>query len=263
VPFTVLDGDDFIGSLSAMVGAVETFSSEHDNASVLLRGHFDSNWALTPTLGRKYHYAGRSRTFTEANERDFVHRFIRHSYSHYGRALSDWEAYLLARQHGLPVRLLDWTGNPLMALYFAVQDDRAEALSQFTGAVEGTIWGLARKRTDDTFVNVLADANPFQIAGLKVVYPIDVSPRLTAQGGVYTIQPQGAKALVEYCDTSLSPEHCDVIALKRWRVHAHLKPQLLRELHRVNISRRTVFPDLDGIAASIWQDEFFRGARTL
>ena len=49
------------------------------------------------------------------DEREFVRRFIRHSYAHFGRTLSLWEAYLLARQHGLPVRLLDWTGNPLMA----------------------------------------------------------------------------------------------------------------------------------------------------
>lgn len=263
MPFDVLDGADFISTLSAMVEAVEKFSSEHNNASVLLRGHFNSAWDLKPTLGRQYEHAGKSKAFGLPSERDFVHRFIRHSYSFYGRALSEWEAYLLGRQHGLPVRLLDWTGNPLMALYFAVHDERAEALTPFVGQVEGTVWGLARKPSSDQFVNVLTDKSPFDVVGLKVVYPLDVSPRLTAQGGVYTIQSDGSKALSDYAHESLSPEHCDIVALKRWRVQAHLKPTLLRELHRVNISRRTVFPDLDGIATSIWEDEFFRGARHL
>jgi hypothetical protein len=261
VAFEILQGNDYIDKLSHMVDAVEQFSQEHNNATVLLRGHFDSRWELKPTLGRKYHHAGQSKGFSTSDEQEFVHRFIRHSYAHFGRTLSLWEAYLLARQHGLPVRLLDWTGNPLMALYFAVHDERpVDPQSAF---IEGEVWALARKPSDETFINVLESGGPFAVEGLKVIYPLDISPRLTAQGGVYTIQPDGSKALSQYAADSFSSSDTDVVAMKRWRVHANLKPQLLRQLQRVNVNRRTVFPDLDGLAASIWQDEFFRGARHL
>ncbi len=108
-----------ISSALDFVGAVFELRKSLSNEKLWYRGLSRSTYQLIPTIGRELEYAEKSKTFDKREELDLLHRFRRRAYPMVGRIMGHTEAMLLARHHGLPTRLLDWTASPLFALYFA------------------------------------------------------------------------------------------------------------------------------------------------
>jgi hypothetical protein len=257
------------------IESLENFLEEIGNfggrgpAQIYFRGQGEPVDQLMPSIGRRHHYAGRSVTFTRKEERSLLKRFRRYAYEYFKRVPTEWETLFLARHHGLPTRLLDWTSNPLVALYFAASHENDEFARSAREArerkleVDGTVWAVARRKDEGDDLDVFAEKPaPLDVPGIRVVYPVNPSPRVTAQSGVFTLHGDPWTDLVKCAGRKYAEDELDIARLKRWTVPSGNKAGIILDLERVAINSRTLFPDLDGLARGLWQTELLRKERS-
>jgi hypothetical protein len=177
-----------------------------------------------------------------------------------------WNWLSLAKHHGLPTRLLDWTYSPYVAMHFATHN-----IQHFDE--DAAIWCVDYRRTNTMLPRALRkvldedDVNIFTIELLNRVAttvaqfddlskddfvlffePPSIDERIVNQFALFSL-PSGPAMQLE-----------DVLrrgddTCRRILVPAALKWEIRDKLDQANITERVLFPGLDGL--SQWLKRYF------
>ncbi len=236
-------------------------SRDFEKAEKIYRGQVDSSWRLRPSLTRVLKDNGVNREKALEIERILLEDFQNNNSDKIIAKLNPDNVILwwTAMQHfGAPTRLLDWSQDIKVALYFAVCDifDKDGALFCFD---DGHLNFIRHNRKDAEWVNIDLQLEK-SIAGKEYetsIYaftnelPID---RKTNQQSCFTITTE----LTEDIE-SVHDEIADKLVFEgvhgaeghslviKYVIHRSLKAEFLRQLMNLGITGQYLFPGLDGL----------------
>lgn len=207
-----------ITTLEEFHQAVQRYDPNRD----IFRGVLDAKYKLIPRLGRKEMQYRRP---LEVVEKKMLRMFKDYAAPYLPRHdLSSWELLAIAQHHGLPTRLLDWSRNPLVAAYFAVEREFNDNSAVYV--LKGRLFLDIEKR------------EPFQVRGISKFIPAHITPRIAAQSGLFTVHPKP--------DTPFTGVSLDKLIIVK-----ALRRPLKHILYRYGVHRASLFPGLDGTASHI------------
>ena len=242
-----------------------------------------AGYFLKPSIGRHSHPRLTDFQQRSALEREVLEVFSNHLISHVQHLpRNKWEALAIAQHHGLPTRFMDWTTNPLVALYFAVRETKTnKGGARLSSAVyvltsdPKTYADLIRQpevkptrdlqtvipsrhsddeapveaKIDPTGGYDLPDWNP--TAALEAALDVRVEPFDISENIIYhpphvspRMRAQDSVLLACYRPLEALEEHEYLEIVVRPRAHDEIR----RRLDQYGVFDKQLFPDLDGIA---------------
>jgi len=185
----------------------------------------------------------------------------------------DWrfQTLFFMQHYGVPTRLLDWTGNPFIGLYFALtsaekkdgkdeyKEDAAvwilDPVSWNEKALEELAWkDRGPALPDDTEIKSYYPRAKYSPTDIKQIYDLPVATlgvanntRMFAQKGVFTIFGKKLDAMERLYESEVFPMECLVkLVIEKADID-----ELLATLSAIGYTDSVSYPDLHGIALEI------------
>ena len=209
---------------------IRTFAKLHeiienyDARTVIYRGVKSAKFPLIPKIGRIT-----PPSFVpskEENEKEILRLFKEKAFPYLDfTPASDWDWLAIGQQYGLPTRLLDWAANPLVACFFAVKEPVED---------DSVIYAYR----NESYIPVEKYPDPFRYRKVGKFIPTHLIPRITTQGGLFTIHPHPYEPF----------ESND---MEKIIIPNGIRSTFKKTLNKYGVDRFALFPSLDGLAAYI------------
>jgi hypothetical protein len=253
-----------LSSVSDAIDAVRQWQNFDDpiegHLRYWFRGQAKSEWPLIPKLFRLFKNSNKQATLD--GERYMVRDFRLTSYPlRSGRETLE-DLYFLQQHYAMPTRLLDWTTNPLVALFFACEEEKPDG-QESDGCMfmldAHAVTGLWPEQNGEVF-GIATDSSPEFRAWIKYIFgetlteegliqkPFPILPphfdrRIVLQQGAFTFHP------------TRKPIDNSVYFFK---VQAKAKEQIRLQLRTLNIHRFGIFGDLESLSRHLQDIHRFR-----
>lgn len=241
-----------VNDLSQIIDICKETIGEFNSEQAFWRGHGNAEWLLIPHVFRSDPEHPEVPKYDEcALIGNFQVRAPTRSHTKTPEPDDYFGWLFLAQHYGLPTRLLDWTENPLVALYFAVleQDEASDGciwalwprqLNATFGAAFGSI-----QIQDPTFTELVKPAFVVGSECNQVILATDgreIDLRMLVQIGRFTLHSY--HSAIEYLPNSPS-------WLRRYVVPGEHKRKIRAQLAAMGIKQSNLFPDLTNLAAEL------------
>lgn len=214
----------------------------------VFRGHSDESWKLIPGLFRD-DIPNLPKGDYRSIEETLLVRFFQLAEPYLKRSenISELRSRIIAQHYGLRTSLLDWTKNPLVALFFACSHfDR-----------NGKVFILETAATIHNDMASISDSY-LDKAKLVQIIPPNLDVRIAAQSSRFTIQsfPRPGESFQpleerfpEYCDSKYKTE----AQLTGIIIPSSAKPSLKQDLNDYGVNELTIFPELQSVGRYLSQ----------
>ncbi|MBN8239283.1 FRG domain-containing protein [Marinobacter hydrocarbonoclasticus] len=228
---------------------------------IWLRGLSDQSHKLIPSLFRR---KGLNASDFTKLEKDLLVRFKDRSLPYIKNTPADDWGWLFFMQHyGVPTRLLDWSENPLVALFFATKYAKKNNRNNYRS--EAVVWMVDPDKWNNetlefqSYSGGVLNTDEDQLRGFKPpadlesipqyclsLYGAHNSSRIVAQRGSFFIFGHHSHPMEDIYKSYTKTDCLQKIVIEKDRIE-----DICKELLDSGITESVIFPDLEGLAHEI------------
>lgn len=229
-----------IDSWSDLLKGIKEYKAQFPKETEFwFRGQSDSSYILKPSLFR-YHNGFEK-------EKEVFNTFRRLSQKIAFSHKDEWDLLIDMQHYSIPTRLLDWSENLGIAMYFAVSGHAENhnislyVLNPIELNKYSKKYGIPIVPDDSmglSYIENYVKKEPF-----PPTYPIAIksnfiNDRVIAQRGMFTVHGDNLTGIEDLCPK----------AVKKFTISNKAIPEIKEFLEIANINEFTVFPDFNGLA---------------